>query len=460
MQEHSGQDGDLRSRHVLSIAIPMILSNVTVPLVGIADTAVVGQLGDPALIGGVSLGATLFSMLVWAFGFLRMGTTGLTAQAAGAGDQAEVAANLYRALVIAGAIGAFIFTVHVPAILWVLQLIGGSPQVQTSTADYFGVRILSAPATLANYAFAGWLIGMSRVSLAFLLQLFLNLINIGLAVIFVLMAGKGVKGAAMAAVFAEYAAAAAGLFIAMRLLEASPTTRAKVFDRRAFKKLLSVNGDIMIRTVCLLFAFTFFAAQGAKLGDVALAANSVLRSLSDLAAYVLDGFAFSAEVLVGHAIGAGSVPRFRQAVVLSSAWAAMLALLVSFAFWAGGVFLIEFMTTTPQVREAAGELLPWAVLTPLAGVACFQLDGIFIGATRTADMRNMMIVSMAVFFAAWAILTPAFGNNGLWASMIVFFFTRALTLGLRYPALEKEVERRGRLQNLATTRPSISSAGT
>ena len=199
----------------------------------------------------------------------------------------------------------------------------------------------------------------------------------------------------------------------------------------------------MIRTICLMFAFTFFAAQGAKLGDVALAANSVLRNLSDLSAYVLDGFAFAAEALVGQAVGAASLRRFRQAVSAgSSAWAGVLAMVVAAVFWAGGLALIQVMTAAPSVREAAYTFLPWAALTPVAGVACFQLDGIFIGATRTADMRNMMILSLAVFLAAWAVLTPVFGNHGLWASLMVFYAARAASLGLRYPALERASFRR------------------
>jgi MATE family multidrug resistance protein len=382
-------------------------------------------------------------MLFWAFGFLRMGTTGLTAQAVGAGDDSEVAANLYRALFIAVSAGTLLFALHAPAILLILKLTGGSTEVQTVTADYFGIRILSAPATLANYAVVGWLIGLARANLALVLQLFLNAINIALAILLVLVAGKGVKGAALAAVFAEYAAVMAGLLIARRILGRREGKRAALFEAQAFRKLIAVNGDIMIRTVCLLFAFTFFAAQGARLGDVALAANSVLRSLSDLSAYVLDGFAFAAEVLVGQAVGAASFGRFRQAVYLSSIWAVALAVIVTIAFWAAGLLLIKLMTTTPSVQDAARQFLPWAAMTPLLGVACFQLDGIFIGATRTADMRNMMIVSVAVFLAAWALLTPAFGNHGLWASLMIFYIVRAATLGLRYPALERGINGAG-----------------
>ena len=437
MQNTQAQGSDVTSRDVLAIAIPMIVSNATVPLVGIADTAVVGQLNDPALIGGVALGSTVFSMLFWAFGFLRMGTTALTAQAAGAGNRAEIAANLYRPLVIAFGGGALLFLLHVPAILLALRLIGGSSEVQTATAAYFGVRILSAPATLANYALAGWLIGLARTKLVLLLQLFQNAVNIVLAIVLVLFAGMGVEGAAMAAVCAEYAALAVGVLIAASLLRGTRGMPVRIFERQAFIRLIAVNADIMIRTICLMFAFTFFAAQGAKLGDVALAANSVLRNLSDLSAYVLDGFAFAAEALVGQAVGAASLRRFRQAVFLSSAWAGVLALVVAALFWAGGLALIQLMTAAPSVREAAYTFLPWAALTPVAGVACFQLDGIFIGATRTADMRNMMILSLAVFLAAWAALTPAFGNHGLWASLMVFYAARAASLGLRYPALER-----------------------
>lgn len=436
MRDFTELDAGLRSRDVLAIAVPMILSQASTPLVGIVDTAVVGQLDEPVLIGAVALGSTIFAMLFWAFGFLRMGTTGLTAQAAGEGNRVEIAANLYRALFIAAVAGIFLFSFHAPAMIAALKFIGGDAQLQTATADYFGVRIISAPATLANYAFLGWLIGLNRAGVALLLQLFLNILNIALAIVFVLMLAKGVKGAAMAAVIAEYCAAGVGVFVALKFLPEGAATFSRVFSRAAFRRAVAVNGDIMIRTICLLFAFTFFAVQGARLGEMALASNSVLRNLGDLSAFALDGFAFAAEVLTGQAVGSRSLRRFRQAIYLSSVWAVCLAFIVSVAFWLSGPLLIEMMTATPAVREAAYEFLPWAALTPVAGVACFQLDGIFIGATRTADMRNMMILSLAIFLGAWAILTPAFGNHGLWASLILFFIVRAVTLGWRYKALE------------------------
>lgn len=437
MPDFTSQKREPNSLSVLAIAVPMILANATVPLVGVVDTVVIGQLDDPALIGGVSLGSTIFSAMFWVFGFLRMGTTALTAQAVGADNSNEVAAHLFRALVIATGAGSLLFAVHVPAILFTLKLIGGGAEVQTAAADYFGLRILSAPATLANYAIFGWLVGLARARAAFWLQLLLNASNIVLAVTLVLGVGKGVKGAAIAAVVAEYLALAAGLVIARLLLRETSSRTINIWERKAFSRALAVNADIMIRTICLLFAFTFFAAQGAQFGDIVLAANSVLRNLSDVSAYMLDGFAFAAEVLVGRAVGARSVSAFRQAVRLSSLWAAALAALLSLVFLGGGLALLRLMTTTEAVREAAYELLPWAAAVPIAGVACFQLDGIFIGATRTKDMRNMMIVSLVLFLIAWAVLADAFGNSGLWASLIVFFLVRAVTLASKYPALER-----------------------
>lgn len=425
---------------VFAVALPIILSNATVPLVGIADTAVMGQLDDAALLGAVALASTIFSMLFWAFGFLRMGTTGLTAQAAGARDWAEVEAHLYRGLLIAGVAGFLLIASNVPLARLSFHLIDASPAVETAAADYFGLRILSAPAALGGYALVGWFIGLARADIAFVLQVFLNLLNVTLNVALVLGLGYGIEGVAIATVIAEYVALAVGLVIAWRMIarKGVKRDRAAIFARDQLRRVFAVNADIMIRTLGLLFVFTFFMAESAGLGDVTLAANSVLRNFMMLSAYVLDGFAYAAEVLAGQAIGAQARKTFRQAAYLSSIWALGLAILVSFAFAAGGGLLIDLMTVTPEVRTLAREYLFWVALSPVIAVACFQLDGIFIGATRTTDIRNMMIVSVAVFFVAWAVLTPLFGNHGLWAALMVFFVIRAVTLGLRYPALERD----------------------
>jgi MATE family multidrug resistance protein len=430
----------LTSARVLRIAVPIILSNATIPLVGVADTAIIGRLDDPALLGAVSLAAVIFSLLFWAFGFLRMGTTGLTAQAAGAGDSAEVEANLWRGLIIAAAAGFLLFLFNVAIARLAFTLIKASPEVETAAAEYFGLRILSAPAALAGYALIGWFIGLARAGTAFFLQVFLNVLNIALNIYFVLGLGLGVRGAALGTVLAEYAALLLGLVIALGMVRRGSGTRGpmRVFARARLKRVFAVNADIMIRTLCLLFAFTFFAAEGARMGDSVLAANSVLRNFLALSAYILDGFAHSAEVLTGQAIGGGRRDSFRQAVRLSSAWAVGLAALLTLAFAVGGGALIDLMTVTPEIRALARDYLAWAAMAPILGVACFQLDGIFIGATRTADIRNMMMLSLVIFLAAWALLTPLYGNNGLWASLMAFFVVRALTLGARYPALERD----------------------
>jgi MATE family multidrug resistance protein len=440
LPEHAAREPALTHARVFTVAVPIILSNATVPLVGIADTAVMGQLDDAALLGAVALASTIFSMLFWAFGFLRMGTTGLTAQAAGARDWAEVEAHLYRGLLIAGAAGFLLIAFNVPLALLSFHLIEASPAVETAAAEYFGLRILSAPAALGGYALVGWFIGLARADIAFVLQVFLDVLNMALNVLFVLGLGYGIEGVAVATVIAEYAALAVGLVIAWRIVARMGVKRdaAAILARDQLRRVLAVNADIMIRTLGLLFVFTFFMAESAGLGDVTLAANSVLRNFMILSAYVLDGFAHAAEVLAGQAIGARERQTFRRAAYLSSVWAFGLAVLVSLLFMLGGSWLIDLMTVTPEVRTLAREYLFWVALSPVLGVACFQLDGIFIGATRTKDIRNMMIVSVAAFFVAWAVLTPMFGNHGLWAALMVFFVIRALTLGWRYPALERD----------------------
>jgi len=413
----------------------MIFSNVTTPLIGAVDTAVIGQLGSAPLIGAVAVGATVFTFFYWAFGFLRMGTTGLTAQASGAERRREVLATLYRALLVAGAAGLAIIVLQYPIAEAAFALMGASPDVDEAARTYFAIRIWSAPAALANYALVGWFIGLGQAGTAFRLQLLLNLTNIGLDALFVLSFGWGVAGVAAGTLIAETGAALAGLAVALRAAGGLRLRLWRVFNAGKLKRMVAVNGDIMIRTLSLLFAFSFFTAQGARSGDVILAANAILMHFLSVSAYFLDGVAYATEALTGKAIGARDRSRFRDAVRLSSVWAAGLSALVSAAFWMAGGVVIDAITVNSAVRELARTYLIWAALSPLIGVACFQLDGIFIGATRTRDMRNMMLISLVVYLLAWAALTPVLGNHGLWAALMVLFLARAATLGLRYPAL-------------------------
>lgn len=426
-------------RGVLAIAIPIMLSNVSEPLIGVVNTAVIGRLPEAYYIGAIALSALVFSFIFWGFGFLRLSTSGLSAQALGARDQGEVVAVLGRALGIAVVAGLALVALSPVIERLAFDLMGGSAEVRQHAEVYFRIRIWSAPFALANYCFLGWFIGQGRARTAFLLQLFLNAANMGLSILFVLGMGLTSDGVGYAALIAEIAAAAMGLALALKTLKAMGARfdTARILDRPRLWRTLAINTDIMIRSVCLVFAFTWFAARGARSGDVTLAANVVLIHFFEVAAYLIDGFAYASETLVGQAVGARDHGRFRLAVRLTSIWAGVLGVICGLAIWFGGPFLIDAMTVNPEVRETARHYLIWAALSPVLGTVCFQFDGIYTGATQTADMRNMMILSLAIFMAAWWVLEPVYGNHGLWAALIVFFVARGITFGARMPALER-----------------------
>ena len=433
----------LTHANVLSIAVPIIIANVTTPLIGIVDTAVLGQLGDAHYIGAVAVGAMIFNMVYWAFSFLRMGTTGMTAQAEGSGDRDEVAATLVRALLIAGACGLALVILQWPLSEIAFALINGSEPVEEGAAAYFTIRIWSAPAALANYALLGWFIGRGRAGTAMVLQILLNGINAALDALFVLVFNWGVTGVAAGTLIAEVTAAICGLWFARRMLRHAGThvSRNRALDAAALKKVVAVNADIMVRTLSLLFAFSFFTAQSAAAGDITLAANTILMHLVMFAAYFLDGFAFSAETLVGQAIGAQRRQRFREAVRMTTIWAAVLSVALAAIFWVLGGLIVDGLTVNPEIRSEAMVYLSWAAIVTVISFPCFQLDGIFIGATRSADMRNMALLSTAVYLAAWAVFTPVWGNHGLWFALAILNVARGLTLASRYPALERSAFR-------------------
>lgn len=441
----AGPAHEVTHREVLRIAVPVIVSNVSTPLLGVVDTAIVGRLPDPAYIGAVAVGALVFTFVFWAFGFLRMGTTGLTAQALGARDEAEIRAGLARALLIAAAVGAGLIALQRPIGIVAFVLLQGSDKVEGLARDYFDVRIWAAPATLANYALLGWFIGLGQARTALVLQLVLNVANMALDALFVLGLGMGVVGVAAGTLIAEGLAAAVGLALAMRHLREraggkawSGATWAGVVDRAKLGRALAVNRDIMVRTLALMTVFVWFTAQGARQGDVLLAANAVLMQFVGVAAYFLDGVAFATEALVGRAAGAAQRETLLAALRRTTFWAAALALLASVAFGVLGPAIVDALTVDAAVRHTARTYLPWAALAPLAGVWSFQLDGAFIGATRSRDMRNAMLQSLAVFLVGWWLLQPL-GNHGLWAALFVSYAARTLTLGRCLPALVRSV---------------------
>ena len=428
-------------KRVLGIALPIVLSNATVPLLGLVDTGVVGQLGDPVPIGAVAIGAIILTAIYWIFGFLRMGTTGLASQALGAKDQAEADALLSRALMIGLSAGVLIIALQWLVIPAAFLISPASAEVETLARGYIAIRIWSAPAAIALFGITGWLIAAERTRAVLILQVWMNGLNIVLDLVFVLWLGWGVNGVAFATFIAEWTGLALGLWFC-RDVYARPFWNewSRILDRARLMRMGAVNGDIFIRSMCLEAIFLSFMFYGARFGDVPLAANQILLQFLHLTAYALDGFAFAAETLVGHATGARNRARLRQAAILSSGWSAAIVGLFALAIALFGGWGIDLMTTSEPVRDAARTYLPWMVLAPLVGLAAWMLDGIFIGATRTADMRNMMILSALIYFAALFALMPAFGNHGLWAALMVSFIARAATLGWKYPALERAAE--------------------
>lgn len=424
-------------RRVWAVAWPIIVSNVSVPLVGIVDTAVVGHLPNPIFIGAVALGAVVFSFLYWGFGFLRMGTTGLVAQTAGAEDWNELRATLVRALILAGLLGLSILVLRdalSELAFWALE---GSAKVEAFARQYYAVRVFGAPAALVNFVILGFVIGIQNTRAALALLLLLNVTNVALDLLFVLGFGWGVEGVAAASLISEYAAAVFGLLmvrgILMRL--GGRWQSYGLFDRSRIRTLVSVNLNIFVRTLCLLLAFFHFTSTGAKLGDITLAANAVLMHFQMFMAYSLDGFAHAVEALAGGAYGARNRRAFTSAVHASTVCAAIVAAVYCAAYASLGASIIALITGIDEVRRTAAEYLPWLVATPIVSVWSFQLDGIFIGTTRTVAMRNAMLVSLAVFLLAVWIFLPLWENHGLWAALMVFMATRAVTLGVWYPRI-------------------------
>ena len=427
----------LTHARVFRIAAPIVLSNATVPLLGAVDTAVVGRLGEAAPIGAVGIGAVILASLYWIFGFLRMGTTGLSAQAHGAGDVAERTAVFLRALLVGLAAGAALVLLQ-----WLLfgaafAIAPASPEVEGLARQYLSIRIWGAPATIALYAVTGWLIALERTRGVLVLQLWMNGLNIALDLWFVLGLGWGVPGVALATLVAEGTGLALGLWLCRAAFGAAfAAARARLMDGAALRRMVSVNRDIMLRSVMLQLSFTAFIFLGAHRGDVTLAANQVLLQFLEITAYALDGFAFAAETLVGQAVGARDRWAVRRASLVAAHWGVGGAAVLSLTFALAGPALIDVMTTAPEVRAAARSYLPWAAAAPLIGIASWMFDGIFIGATLTREMLRAMAISVAIYVGAVLTLVPAFGNHGLWAALMVLNAARGVTMALRYKAAE------------------------
>jgi len=427
-------------RRVFLLALPLILSNLTQPLLATVDAVLSGHLPGAAALGGVALGGIFFDTIYWSFGFLRMSTTGLVAQAHGAGEEDALRLHFLRALLTAAAIGAVVLALKGPLITLAVRLLGASADVAVNAQVYCHVRIWSAPAALANYAILGYLLGRQRARLALVLQAVINVVNVCVALTLVLRWHWGVAGIATGTAVAEWSGCLLGLGLVWRR-EWLPLDWHALLHAPSLKEVFALNFDILLRTICLVSAYAWFTRAGAKEGDAVLAANAVLMNLHYVAAYGLDGFANATEALVGESIGARKIEDYRAVLRASTAWAFLVAGAVSLVYLVAGRWVVGLYTNVEAVRGLAMRYLPWAVALPVVSVLGFQMDGVFIGATRGRELRDAMVTSLVVFLALAVGLERWFGNSGLWCAFCVWMGVRGIALAVRLPRIEKRFEK-------------------
>ncbi len=423
------------------LALPIIAANLTQPLLGAVDTAIAGHLNGAQHLGGVALGSLFFSFVFWGFGFLRMGTTGLISQAWGANEPDTVRLSLLRALLLAFILGGIVLVLRRPLLSGALAVLGGSDAVRATALAYCQARIWTAPFALANYVVLGYLLGIQRVRLALTIQIFINIINILAALLCVYGFNRGVAGLGTAAAIADAAGFLLGgmLLWQLRPRNVPPLCWPALLDRTALRRLIALNFDIFIRTLCLLAAFAWFARLGARQGDTTLAANALLLNFQTFMAYGLDGFAHTAETLVGAAIGAHDRGAFRYAVRAALFWAVLGAMSCTLLYWAAGPYIITLLTDQPAIQATAKRYLFWVALAPIISVWGFLLDGVFIGATHTRILMLAMAASLVTFVGTTLLLVNAYGNHGLWLALLLFMAMRGATLARPFFNLEASI---------------------
>jgi len=421
-------------RDVWRIAAPMILSNISVPLLGMVDTGVVGHLESPVYLGAVAIGGTIFSFLYTGVNFLRMGTTGIAAQRFGAGDFDGLRVSLGQALVVAQLIALTVILLQWPVGRVAMELLGAEGALREHALEYFAIRIWSAPGTLANFVMVGWFLGLQNARVPLVIFLTINLTNIVLDLLFVLVLGMKVDGVALASVFAEYSGLAVALLFAVRELRRNSGhwPMEKFVKLREYTAFFSVNANLFVRTMALMFTIAFVTAQGTRMGGLILAANAILMQLQNLTAFGLDGLAHAAEALVGKAVGQQRRDALERAVTLSLKWSLIFAAGFSAAYLLLGPHLINVLTDLPAVRDTTLRYLPWMIVSPLVSVWSFLYDGVYVGATRAREMRNIMVFSaFGVFIPAWFVLQPL-GNDGLWLAFLLFLASRGIGMHIWY----------------------------
>ena len=423
-----------------------MLANGAAPIVGIVDTLMVGRFVGTQALAGIGLGAVIYGIAYWGFGFLRMSTAGLAAQSDGAGAEAEVQAHILRAIPLGVAIGLFVFAFQIPLLRGAFAIFTASAEIEGSATDYIRARLWGLPATLGTIALMGWFVGISRAGLALGLQIVLNIVNIILSPIFVIGLGGGLIGVGLASAAAEWAGFATGLFLMIREVKRRGGWRPGAFTKKvllardALSKLGVANGNIFIRTMALTVGFNFFGNAAATEGETYLAGYHILMQMITMAALVLDGFAHTAEAVTGAAFGAKDRSRFDRAVRLTSEFSIGFALLLGAAIYLGGPYLIQLLTTDAAVIESAMTYLPYCALAPVLGFAAYQMDGIFIGTTQTAAMRNAGIAAVVLYIGAHYVIYPRLGAAGIWVAFLFYYVVRAVTLGFAYPAIRKAMD--------------------
>lgn len=416
------------NKRILGLAVPSIISNITVPLLGLVDVSIVGHLGSATYIGAIAVGGMLFSMIYWIFGFLRMGTSGLTAQAYGRRDLAEVILSFVRSVGIAFGLGLLLILLQYPILKVAFTLIDATPTIKELASLYFRICILGAPAVLGLYSFAGWFVGMQNSRFPMYIAITQNVVNIAASLFFVFVWNRGVAGVAMGTLVAQYA----GLLMASLLWYGYyrrlwPKLNWKMLtDYEAMRSFFILNRDIFFRTLCLVAVTTYFTSRGAEQGDVILAVNTLLMQLFTLYSYIMDGFAYAGEALTGRYVGAHNRADLERMIRALFAWGIGLALTFTLLYGIGGSSFLGLLTNEREVLNVSSDYFYWVLAIPLAGMAAFLWDGIYIGATASRQMLYSMLVASASFFLLQGLLQQQMGNHALWMAFIVYLFLRGL----------------------------------
>ena len=417
-----------RDRQIMKIALPSIVSNITVPLLGLIDVTITGHMGGAAYVGAIAVGGMLFNIIYWLFVFLRMGTSGMTAQALGARKLTEVVSVLLRAVTVAVVLSVLLLGLQVPVREVSLGLIDPSPEVAQLARTYFNICVWGAPASLLLFVLTGWFLGMQNSRAPMSVAIIQNVANILLSLVLVYGLDMKIEGVATGTVLAQYVGLAVGLFILLRHYSRLHVylRREQVFTRRALTQFFLLNKDIFCRTLCLIFVHFYFIAAGARHGDSALAVNALIMQLFLLYSYIMDGFAFAGEAMVGKAIGARSMGAFRDTVRRLFVWGTVMMLAFTLLYWLFGEQILLLLCNEPVVLAASAEYHGWALLLPVCGMAAFIWDGVYIGATATKGMLLSMAVGMVVFFGLHVCFEPSLGNHGLWLAFNGYILMRGL----------------------------------